>query len=99
MPTNGGAVIAVPASWNIPNNIVFSHWSVEGSNVAINDTDLYTFASDTTLKANWKQVYVITYNVNANSDSIPVKTYTDTYDFNAATNYIVKDNMFTYDEL
>lgn len=97
MPTNGSAVIAVPASWNIPNNIVFSHWSVEGSNVEINDTNLYTFASDTTLKANWKQVYVITYNVNANSDSIPVKTHTDTYDFNAATNYIVKDNMFTYD--
>ena len=97
MPTNGSAVIAVPASWNIPNNIVFSHWSVEGSNVEINDTDLYTFASDTTLKANWKQVYVITYNVNANSDSIPVKTYTDTYDVNATTNYVVEDNMFTYD--
>ena len=97
MPTNGSAVIAVPASWNIPNNIVFSHWSFEGSNVEINDTNPYTFASDTTLKANWKQVYVITYNVNANSDSIPVKTYTDTYDVNATTNYVVEDNMFTYD--
>ena len=101
MPKTGGnveaKVIPMPASWNIPSNIAFSYWSVDDPNVTYNNTDKYSFASDITLKANWKQVYVITYNVNVNNDSIPVKTYTDTYDVNAATNYVVKDNMFTYD--
>lgn len=98
MPKTGGNVeakaIPMPASWNIPNNIVFSHWSVEGSSVEYTDTDLYTFASDTTLKANWKQVYIITY--YPNSALISDKPFTDTCVFGSTT-YVVKDNPYTYE--